>query len=226
MVREARQVFQRAGELGAEWSDTTRQSFADQLRQAKVEAEKLVVRIIQVGLDDFLKRAKDQSANLKRHPDQLSPSDARAIREESEDLDREWDEEIKALCAEPLRVARQEALAIANELETAAHLKNINAALHERIGNVLSAECIREEMEEAAEYFRQTGNLTTELQQQIRQGKERGARYRASKKLSAAQVAEAAGRSRATERLRKESGALLAQDWASFFPGETPPPIV
>ena len=125
-----------------------------------------------------------------------------------------------------LLATRQEALAIAHELETAAHLKNIDAALHERIGNVLSAECIREEMEEAAEFFRQTGNLMPELQQQIRQGKERGARYRASKKLSEAQVAEAAGRSRATERLKKEAAAMLAQDWKSFFPSEAPPPIV
>jgi hypothetical protein len=226
MVREARQVLQRVGELGADWSDTTRQLFADQLRQAKVEADKLVVRIIQVGLDDFLNRAKDQLADLKKHPDRLSPSDARAIREESENLDREWDEEIDVLCADQLRATRQEALAIANELETAAHLNNIEAALHGRIANVLSAECIQEEMEEAADFFRQARNLTPELQQQIRQGQERGARYRASKKLSQAQVAEAAGRSRVTERLKKEASALLAQDWALFFPGETPPPIV
>ena len=81
----------------------------------------------------------------------------------------------------------------------------------------------REEMIEATEFLAQKGKLTPELQQRIQQGRERAARFRAEKKLADARVAEAAGRSQTSVRLKKEATALLAQDWEAFFPGETPP---
>lgn len=212
LAREAQQVLQRAMELGVEWSESARQSLAGQLRQAQAEAEELAVRLIQVGLKDFLKLAKDQAVHLKKHPDLLSPWGARTIRDGSENLDREWDEKIKAKCADMLSDARREALTIADELETAAHLNNIETALHKRISNIMSVQRVREELSEATEFLGQKGSLTPELQQRIRQGQERAARFRAGKKLSDARVAEAAGRNRPAERLKKEASALLAQD--------------
>ncbi len=63
----------------------------------------------------------------------------------------------RAKCAGGLGQARREALALADELETAAHLKNIGVALHKRIGNILSVHRIREEMKEAADSPRNKG---------------------------------------------------------------------
>jgi hypothetical protein len=225
LVREAHLVLQRAKDLGAEWPQALKETLAEQLGAAETEAEELAVQLMQRGLDDFLKHTKDRVAYLKRHPEHMSPSDARAIRDESETLDKDWDEEIKAKCADRLGAVRREALEIADELETAAHLNNIKAALHRRISNVLSIQRIREEMMEATAFLQQKGNLTPELQQRIRQGQERAARFRADKKLADARVAEAAGRSQTNERLRKEAAAVLAQDWEAFFPNETPPQI-
>ncbi len=76
----------------------------------------------------------------------------------------------------------------------------------------MSVHRIRKEMKEAAEFFAHKGILTPELQRHLRQGRERAVRYRADKKTADAQVAEAAGRSRAAERLRREAAAMLTQD--------------
>ena len=54
LAREAKQVLQRAMELGAEWSEASKQSLADQLLQAQAEAEQLAVQLIQAGLGDFI----------------------------------------------------------------------------------------------------------------------------------------------------------------------------
>lgn len=223
LVREAQQILRRTRELGAEWPQTTRQSLADTLRQARTEAEKVAVWLIEFGLKDFLKRTTDRVAYLKKHPEQLSPWDAAAIRDGCDDLDNDWDEELKAKCADRLRDTRQKALEIAGELETTAHLNNIEADLHRRITSVLIIQRIREQMEKAIEFLNMKGVLTPQLQQRIRQGQERAARFRADKKLSDARVAEAGGRTKSAEMLKREAVAVLAMDWESFFPGETPP---
>ncbi len=225
LVREAQQLRRKSEALGSGWSEAARGSLADGLQQAKNEAQELAVRIIERGLDVFLQRARERREYLRRHPEQLSPWDAKEIRDEGAELDRAWDETTQAQCSGRLQAIRREALAVADAIEEAAHLKNLEAALHRRICNVTSVHRILAEMQAAADFFGQQRTLTAELRQRIRQGQERAARHRAVKKLSEARVAEAAGRSRLSERLRREATALLAQDWEDFFPGETPPSV-
>jgi len=225
-AHEAQQLLQRARELESDWSEPVKQTLTDSLRQAEAEAERTAVWLIEFGLKDFLKQTKDRVAHLKRHPDQLSVWDARAILDGSDVLDQAWDDEFKAKCANQLRATRKEALAIADELENTAHLNNIEVSRQRRISSILIIQRIREQMEMAIEFFNRKGKLTPYLQQRIREAQERAARFRSEKKLAEAQIAEAAGRSQPSERLKREAAAMLIQDWASFFPGETPPSIV
>jgi len=76
----------------------------------------------------------------------------------------------------------------------------------------------------ASQILRSKGKLTPELEKKIRAGKERAALFRTIKKLKEAEVIANENKPK-HEKLIKEADVLLKQDWAEFFPGETPPDL-
>jgi hypothetical protein len=89
--------------------------------------------------------------------------------------------------------------------------------------NIASVSSMMTDLEQVVGGYTQHHALTEEMQRIIRDAKERGARFRWGKKISDAEVAEAAGYVGKAVGLRKEAEALLVKDWAMVFGGEEPP---
>lgn len=89
--------------------------------------------------------------------------------------------------------------------------------------NIASVSSMMTSLEQVVEGYTQHHALTEEMQQVMREAKERGARFRWGKKISDAKVAEAAGYVGKATGIRKEAEALLAKDWAMVFAGEALP---
>jgi DNA repair exonuclease SbcCD ATPase subunit len=161
---------------------------------------------------------------LKRNV-QISMWEVESLRERADELGNEWNAASLAEFADELRKAKEEATTIADQAETSARLQVIDESLSQTIHNVSSVQSIFRQLKEASEFLESRDQLTDELKEKIRQGKERAAWYRAKKKLADADVAEAGGSHIKAPKLRKEAAVLLAQDWAVAFPDEEPPTI-
>lgn len=89
--------------------------------------------------------------------------------------------------------------------------------------NIASVSSMMTSLEQVVGGYTQHHALTDEMKQMIREAKERGARFRWGKKISDAEVAEAAGYIGKATGIRKEAEALLAKDWVMVFAGEDLP---
>ena len=89
--------------------------------------------------------------------------------------------------------------------------------------NIASVTSMMTDLEQTVGGYIQRHALTDEMKQMIHTAKERGARFRWSKKIADAGVAERAGYLGKAAGLRREAEALLVQDWAMVFPCEVPP---
>jgi hypothetical protein len=130
----------------------------------------------------------------------------------------------RALEAEVAELQRQ-ASGIAEEVEPAAHRQLVEECKAKTFYNTVSVEDLYRELRSAEEFFAKNGGVPADIARSIREAKERGAWFRARRKLNEAEIASAAGNARKAERLRKEAAAMLEQDWRHAFPGEPAPPI-
>lgn len=117
--------------------------------------------------------------------------------------------------------SRAEVNALAADLEMAFHTAAIGRVLQEPIASTASLRKQLRILEYAASELAIAGRLTPELEAQARAGRERLARFRSQKKLDDAAVAQAGGNAKKAAKLRAEAGVVLAQDWASYFLGDT-----
>jgi hypothetical protein len=112
---------------------------------------------------------------------------------------------------------------IADELEAAGFYGLLLKARDRAIHGPSRVAAIIAEANRATKELERRDKLTPELQQLVRQVKERAARYRWQKKMDEADVAEAGGNAKKAAKLRAEAGAMLAQDWPRAFPAEPIP---
>ncbi len=149
--------------------------------------------------------------------------DVRRIVEEADRLVEGAGMTLKETFKAEFDALRAEVSKVANITTCAAHTKMIHDYASQVIHNASSIKSLVLGIDRATESLRKTSQLSDNLSQTARRGKERAARFRAQKKLDEAAVAQAGGNDRKAGKLRNEAAIMLAQDWAQIFPSERVP---
>lgn len=180
----------------------------------------------QESAEEELKEIKQELNSLKnklKRKVQINIWEVEDLRQRLDELGIDWDQNTQGNLVNQIEKIKDEGLALVGEAEEAAHLYIISETLTQPIHNLSSVNNILQKLNDAFVFLEHHNRLTAEINQKIRQSKERAAWFRAKKKLAEAEVAEAGGSYIKAPKLRKEAVVLLGQDWSLAFPDEEPP---
>jgi hypothetical protein len=131
--------------------------------------------------------------------------------------------EARAAAAEDIAQARQEAEALAAELDVSVHRQAIQAAGERPIVSSATVAAILGAVDRALAGLVKLGQVSDADRETARQAKLRAARYRSERRLAEAEVAAAGGNLKKAERLRREAGVMLQHDLRAAHLEPAPP---
>jgi len=226
--------------------DSVLRSYLDRIRdiarlkddEALAETAQLVGELSQVGeavpfeVQQFemeLARAREELGVLRREVSVAQEALAREVpvdvwthgdlRRRADDLGRYWSPTIRERLAGDINELKHLGASTAEQVDLQRWIRITEECASENFSSAQTAARALRDLRQAEEFFA-SRKLTGEWGVKIRQAKERSARYRANKKLAEAEVAEAGGNLKKTQKLRDEAAVLLKQDWVDAFPGE------
>jgi len=194
----------------------------EELYQAELEDAKHEIKAIKDDINRYqreLNRRK-KGGKLKYRPDDRSYTHLRELLEE---LGEEWSERLKKELSEEVASLREIGSEIAEKMEEQYYNDDLNLIESEKIKFSRGSEIIA--INNIDEYFQSRNIMTDKIRKKIRKIRERIAWARAKDKLLKAEVANGSGNEKKAEKLIKEAKVLLKQDWAQYFPNESPPDI-
>lgn len=180
-----------------------------------------------VGLDEAKEYLQKYHRNLENYRKNMRGEyESTFLRSNVEGLGDDWPDSVKEALQDDLIEAKREANEVLDLNECLYYSIVIQAQGKERlIYNTQTVRSILDHLANAETRLQEMNALTDDLQQKLRQGRERCAWFRTKIKLWDVQLAENSGKRTRAFRLRKEAQALLKQDWQKIFPTEQCPDI-
>jgi hypothetical protein len=235
-VEEMRKVAARTGPASLEAADVLLWAFQQSQEHGTAPAGRELLPPTDDSADDVAGYAQNLTEDLDElhreterararvgTPEILTGWEGGHLRQRADNIGHRMPAQVREHFAEQIASARTAANTVADELEAAGFYGLLLKARDRAIHGPSRVAAIIAEADRATKELERRDKLTPELQQLVRQVKERAARYRWQKKMDEADVAEAGGNAKKAAKLRAEAGAVLAQDWPRAFPGEPLP---
>lgn len=137
--------------------------------------------------------------------------------------ERHWRDQLRPVVKQEFDVLVPVAEALAVKMEASFWERKVRELNGEPISNISSMRRMLRDTLDVNNFLVGKKDDFPELEKGLRQVKERFAWYRAKKKADDAEIAEALGQKRKSEKLRIEAGVMLRQDWREVFVGEEVP---
>lgn len=137
----------------------------------------------------------------------------------------DWNDPVRKEYDPKLNKLKQETIALVDEIEIKASRQMIDDCLVAVIHTVSSVQSILSRVQKACDVLKTRGGMSPEVERKARAARERVVWYRAKRRLNEAEVVAASGNKAKAERMKNEARVLLAQDWITVFPDESPPKL-
>lgn len=199
-----------------------------QLQEDELEDEGDDIEYYVDEIKDAIKSVRRELVRLKRERQDNSLAEGEIENFKwymSEVLDDLEDKPVGEQLLKELSEFKEECEIFIGESEIAWATRIIEGASDRDIYNVSSVKSIVKEVDYARSFLLARGVSVGHLEEIIYAAKVKCSRYRADKKLLAAEIAEKIGERQKAQKLKLEAQAMLAQDWREIFKNENFPNI-
>lgn len=173
-----------------------------------------------------LREFDEQIARLTTEaPDNVRPWHVTQLQHRVERLGGDWGSSALEVLTAELEQRKEAGRIALAEFSRRAASAAIETLQHEVINSAQTTRSILRRLDEAVAALAPYAPLSDEQATTLHAARERCVRYRAGKKLAAAEVAQLAGQENKSKKLMREADALLQQDWKAVFPDEDVPPL-